>query len=263
MKEGSIRFRTLTLIAAGGCMAFTVSMMGQVQTKTDVTHGAPTHHVKVDRGEVVYVDGNDVVFKMENGQVEHVTVSDNATATVDGKEITVHDLKPGMKLEKTITTTTTPRVVTTVKTVQGKVFHVTPPNSVILTLEDGTNHQFKIPKGQRFNVNGQDTDAWGLKKGMMVSATSVTEVPETVVAQQVQRTGQAPPPPATPPMQAVLLIERSEPVAAAPTAEPAQTAAAEPAPAKLPKTGSTVPLFGLLGMLSLGASYCVRRLRLS
>jgi LPXTG-motif cell wall-anchored protein len=246
-------------------MAFTVSMMGQVQTKTDVQHAAPSHQVKVERGEVVYVDGNDIVVKMDDGQIRHVTVPDNVTATVDGKQVTVHDLKPGMKLEKTITTTTTPRVVTTVKTVQGKVFHVTPPNSVILTLEDGTNKQFKIPKGQRFNVNGQDTDAWGLKKGMMISATSVTEVPETVVAQQIQRTGQAPPPPATPPMQAVLLIERPEPVAAAPAAapEPAQTAAAEPAPAKLPKTGSTVPLFGLLGMLSLGASYFVRRLRLS
>ena len=48
---------------------------------------------------------------------------------------------------------------------------------MILTLEDGTNQQFKIPNGQKFMVNGQMTDAWGLKKGMTVSATKVVEEP--------------------------------------------------------------------------------------
>lgn len=246
-------------------MAFAVNMMGQVQTETSVKHGTPTQEVKVDRGEVVYVDGNDLVIKMEDGKIEHVTVPDNVTATVDDKELTVHDLKPGMKLERTITTTTTPRVVTTVKTVTGKVFHVTPPNSVILRLADGTNQQFNIPKGQKFNVNGQETDAWGLKKGMTVSATAITEVPETVVAQEIKRTGQAPPPPATPPMMAVLLIERRVVPASEP--EPVSTASAapaeEPAPAELPKTGSIVPLLGLLGTLFLGASFGIKLLRKS
>jgi hypothetical protein len=43
--------------------------------------------------------------------------------------------------------------------VTGKVWRVSPPNSVILTLEDGTNQSFNIPKGQKFNVDGQETDA--------------------------------------------------------------------------------------------------------
>jgi hypothetical protein len=46
--------------------------------------------------------------------------------------------------------------------VTGKVWHVTPQNSVILSLQDGTNQSFKIPKGQKFTVNGQQTDAFGL-----------------------------------------------------------------------------------------------------
>ncbi len=263
MNSDSRHIRLLCVVAVGGCMAFAVNMLGQVESKTSVEHATPTHQVKVERGEVVYVDGNDLVVKMEDGEIRHVTVPDNVTATVDGKEVTVHDLKPGMKLERTITTTTTPRVVTTVKTVTGKVFHVTPPKSVILTLENGTNQQFNIPKGQKFNIGGQETDAWGLKKGMMVSATAITEVPETVVTQEIKRTGQAPPPPPTPPMMAVLLIAR--PVA--PAAEPVSTASAapaeEPAPAQLPKTGSIVPLLGLLGMLSLGASFGMRLLRKS
>jgi hypothetical protein len=39
--------------------------------------------------------------------------------------------------------------------VTGKVWHVSPPSSVILTLEDGTNQSFKIPKGQKFTSMGK------------------------------------------------------------------------------------------------------------
>src|SRR3974390_3723850 len=100
-----------------------------------------------------------------------------------------------MKLEKTVTTTNTPQTITTVQTVTGKVWHVNPPNSVVLTLEDGTNQQFTIPKDQKFNVDGQMTDAWGLKKGMTVSATKVVEEPAKSVHVQQQLSGSMPPPP--------------------------------------------------------------------
>ena len=52
-----------------------------------------------------------------------------------------------MKLQRTITTTTTPQLVTTVQTVTGTVWHVTPPNSVILRLENNTNQAFKNSQG--------------------------------------------------------------------------------------------------------------------
>jgi hypothetical protein len=90
------------------------------------------------------------------------------------------------------------------------------------------------------------TDAWGLKKGMKVEAQRVTEVPETVVAQEVHRTGSAPPPPA--PRQDVPILV----VIAQPAPPPIETAAAEPTPTKLPKTASDLPLIGLLG-----AFFCV------
>ena len=41
--------------------------------------------------------------------------------------------------------------------------------------------------------------AWGIKEGMNISATAVTETPETVVSQEVVRTGIAPPPKHDPP----------------------------------------------------------------
>lgn len=233
------------------CLAFVVSMSAQVKTETETTAGAGTKSVQVLKGEVVYVNGNDLVVKMEDGTIRHATVPDSARATVDGKEVGVHDLQPGMKLEKTIVTTTTPKVVTTTQTVTGKVWHVSPPSSVILTLEDGTNQQFKIPKGQKFNVEGQMVDAFGLKKGMKVSATKVVEVPVTEVEKQAKITGSMPPPPPAPPADQPIIIAQAEPTPA-PAAE---------APKELPKTSSPLPLIGLLGFLSLVSSLGLKAVR--
>jgi hypothetical protein len=186
-------------------LAFTAS--AQVKTETKVEESAASQTVKVETAEVVYISGNDLIVKTDDGELRHFPdVSDDKTVTVAGKELTVHDLKPGMKLQRTTITSTTPRMITTVKTVTGKVWRVSPPNSVILTFEDGTNQPFSIPKGQKFNVDGQETDAWGLKEGMNISATAVTETPETVVSQEVKRTGTMPPPTLLPPRQGATLL---------------------------------------------------------
>jgi LPXTG-motif cell wall-anchored protein len=248
-----------SLLGAGiVCVAFASAMLSQEASKTETKQGPGSSQVQVERGEVVYVSGNDLVVRMESGEVRHVTVPDSARATVDGKQLSVHDLKPGMKLQRTITTTTTPRTVTTVRTVSGKVWQVSAPNSVILTLADGTNKQYKIPKGQKFMIDGQEKTAFDLRKGMNVSATVVTAVPETVVAQQRKVTGSAPPPPPTPPAEGALLIETPAP---APVAAAPAPSAPEPPPASLPKTGSVMPLIGLLGLLCSGLSIGLRMLR--
>ena len=62
-------------------------------------------------------------------------------------------------------TNRTKHLSTTVKTVKGRVWHVNPPHTVILVLEDGSSQRFEIPEGQRFKVEGQTVDAWGLKTG--------------------------------------------------------------------------------------------------
>ncbi len=253
---------TPTLLAAGTFSLFAVAMCAQVQTESTTKAGQGTKEVKVERAEVVYVSGNDLVVKMEDGEIRDIpNVSESARVTVDGKEVGIHDVKPGMKLEHTITTTTTPRVVTTVQTVTGKVWHVTPPNSVILTLEDGTNQRFTIPPGQKFTVEGQQTDAFSLKKGMRISATKVVEVPETVVEHERTLTGKMPPPPPAPPADTpILVVVMQHPPA--PAAEAGtEVAKAEPAPGELPKTGSLAPLIGLLGLVSLTLSFGIGVLR--
>lgn len=240
----------LVLMVGAICLAFALSTSAQVTTETTTTKGHAAKEVNVERGEVVSVEGNDLVIKMENGEIRHFpNVPESARATVDGKELGIHDLHPGMKLQRTITTTTTPKTVTTVQSVTGKVWHVSPPTTVILTLENGQNQQFKIPKGQKFTVDGKETDAWGLKKGMEISATKIVEVPMTVAEQQARVTGTRPTPPPAPPADVPILI-----------AEAAPPAPAE-APAELPKTGSLIPLLGMLGLLSVGISFGLRILR--
>ncbi|MGA7293158.1 MAG: LPXTG cell wall anchor domain-containing protein [Terriglobales bacterium] len=249
---------TLLLAVGAVCMAFTLNISAQVQTKTSTAGHKATIVTKVERGEVVYVSGNDLVVKMEDGTLRNFNnVPESARITVDGKQLGIHDLKPGMKLQRTITTTSVSKTITTVQSVTGKVWAVNPPLSVILTLADGSNQQFKIPKNQKFNIDGQMVDAWGLKKGMTISATKIVEVPEVVESQHRSVTGTmpapvvaaAPPPPPPPPDVPILVavVEVPEP----------------PAPAELPKTGSTLPLIGLLGLLSLASSLGLRAARKS
>ena len=244
------------LVGGAVCLASFWPAAAQVQSSKTVVHGDPTHEVTVERGEVVYVSGSNVVVKLDNGELKHFNnVSDSVTVTVDGKQLNVHQLKPGMKVEKQTITTTTPKVITTVETVTGKVYHVAPPNSVILTLENGENQRFTIPNGQKFMVNGQPTDAFALRKGMVVSAQRVTEVPEVVITQQVKRTGKMPPPPPAPKEDIPILVAAAPP-APAPAAAPAEQAAST-----LPKTASQLPLIGLLGLVLCGISLASTLLR--
>ncbi len=261
MKLGARWIKSGFLLATGTLgLAFAVQTGAQVQTTTATTAGQSSHTVTVNRGKVYAVDGNDLIVEMEDGTFEHFPdVPESARATVDGKQLGIHDLKPGMMLQRTIITTTTPMTVTTIQTVTGKVWHVTPPTSVILTLEDNTNQEFKIPKDQKFNVDGQMVDAFALRKGMKVSATKIVEVPTVSSSQRQRVTGTAPPAapapqkgeapaaaptevatqpqhvtgtiPPPPPPDAPLLVAEGEPT---PVPAETETPAAPAAPASVP-----------------------------
>jgi len=232
-----------------------VNIASAQTTSTSVQKGATSTSTEVRRGEVVYVSGNELVVKMEDGQTKHFTIPESGRFSVDGRQLSVHELTPGMKLTQRITTTTVPQTITTVRSVSGTVWHVTAPTSVILTLPDGTNKQFKVPQGVKFTIDGQEKTVFDLRKGMKVTATAITQVPETLISRQTTVTGRAPavaaaPPPEMPPAQEVgtLLVETTTPVKQ--PAQPDTIASAEPAPKKLPKTASPVPLLGLLGALA-------------
>ena len=233
-------------------------------TSTSTTSQSGPAHVttEVRSGEVVYVSGNDLVVRTQDGQLKNFVVPEDFKFNVNGQDMTVHDLKPGMKLTRTITTTSTPHTVQTVRTIQGKVWYVNPPKKVILNLPDGTNKEYTVPGGTQFDINGEKKDVFSLKKGMQVSATVITESPEERMNSTSTVTGeaqQAPPPvqptPETPAIVGVLLVEAAPPT---PREAPQQTAEN-----KLPSTASNVPLIGLLGLLSLGVWGSMRIMRSS
>lgn len=244
------------------CVAFTLGLGAQVETRTSTAEGKTTYITNVARGEVVAVSGNNLIVKMADGSMRNIEdVPESARVTVDGKQLGIHDLQPGMKLQRTITTATTPMTITTVQSVTGKVWHINPPLSIILTLEDGQNQQFKIPKDQKFLVDGKMIDAFGVRKGMTVTATKIVEEPAVVVTQKKTVTGQAAPKAAEiqliPPADVPILIAEGEevPVPTA-TSEPGATPAAGTEPAA-PEAGggfSTMWLIVLLGLLVLAGA---------
>src|SRR5579862_5792325 len=86
------------------CIVFAGLSIAQVQTEKNTTVGPASKDVTVERGEVVLVNGNDLVVKMEDGTIRHIyNVPESARVTVDGRQLGIHDLKPGMKLQRTIT----------------------------------------------------------------------------------------------------------------------------------------------------------------
>ena len=255
MNSSSVMRRSLVNVARIACFIFAVPTFAQVQSNTMTTSGPSTQTVHIESGEVVSVQGNDLFVKMADGTLrDFPNIPASAKVDVDGKQLSVSELQPGMKLQRATVTTTTPQIVTTVETVTGKVFHVSPPNSVILRMENGENQSFKIPKGQKFMVDGAETDAFGLKKGMTVSATKIVETPVTSVSQHRQVSG------TLPAAEPVLIAKES------PTPEETVTASHEAgttttASAALPKTASGWPLVGILGLLFISASLGLALLR--
>jgi hypothetical protein len=244
------------LLAAGVlCTSLTGVLNAQVETATNTTDGQAMKSAKIERGEVVYVSGHDLVVKKDDGKLVHfANVPDSFKVNVDGQELGIHELKPGMKLERTTVTSVTPRTVVNVESISGKVWHVSPPNTVILTTDNGKNQRFTLPSDAKITVNGQLADAWGLKKGMIISATRVTESSETVVSEETRVSGTLP-------------LAANEPIlfamVVAPTNPATPALASATVPAELPETGSLLPLVGLMGLLALGSFVVLRTTRSS
>jgi hypothetical protein len=222
----------------------------QDATTTSVQPGTPTLETAVRNAQVVYVEGNDLVLKLEDGKVEHLRVPDSDVFTIDGRDVSVHDLTAGTRLSQTITTATTPHYVNSVQTIKGKVWHVNAPNTVIVSLPDGKNHIFRVPPHAKFYVNGEPRSVHDLRTGMTFEATIVTDDTHTVVSQNKTMVGQAPPPP-LPRLVGVLLFPTLRELVPEPTPVGTVTAEHAWAQATLPQTASPLPLMALLGLMAL------------
>lgn len=217
---------------------------------------------------MVFVEGSDLAVKMSSGDIRHFSIPAGQMATIDGAEMPLRNVKPGTKLNATVTTSGVPVTQRTVTMVSGKVWYAAPP-TVIVTMPDGTNKMYKAKNSPdaKFMVNGKPATVFELRKGMNVQAERVTEEPMVQVSRDARVTGSAPPAPTT---VASAVPSTPAPVAAAPAPRPAPAPApapvaraAEPTPAKLPKTGSPIPAMGLLGGLLTAAGLALRYARRS
>jgi LPXTG-motif cell wall-anchored protein len=156
--------------------------------------GAPlaqTTTVETRNFEVIAVDGNKLVVRDERGTNE-LTVPQDFRFTVDGKSMAVSDLKPGMKGQATVTTTTTvkPVVITEVK--EGEVLRA---SSVSVTVRgaDGQTRRFTQgeldQRGIQIVKDGRPVRVADLRRGDKLSATIVTAgAPVVLTAQEVEAT---------------------------------------------------------------------------
>src|SRR5262245_33097045 len=105
---------------------------------------------EVRSGTVTSVQGNHLVVKMSTGEEKEFDVPEDFRFTVDGKELSVHELKPGTQLTRTITTTTEPKTVYTTTVKNGTVWHAQ-GDTVIITGADGKNRQYNnVPDWIKF-----------------------------------------------------------------------------------------------------------------
>ncbi|MGE5346935.1 MAG: LPXTG cell wall anchor domain-containing protein [Acidithiobacillales bacterium] len=241
----SRKFRLLLgiglLTAAAGVAA------AQVGSKTTTTMGESTKATatRTVHAEIIDVSGNTVIAKTAEGTREY-KVPEGFKFQMDGKDIGVEELKPGMKVTATITTTTTVTPVTVTEVRQAEVLAVSgtaiivrgPQGNRMWTGKDVAERNIKIFR------EGKEVGIADLKVGDRLTATIVSQKPPQRVSEQK--------------VKAMVHGEAAAP-APAPAAEAAPAPAPAPAPAaeapakKLPKTASQVPLVGLAGVLSLFA----------
>jgi LPXTG-motif cell wall-anchored protein len=232
------------------------------KTTTEKLKGESTVTTQQISGTVVMVEGNDLLVRMSTGGFRNFNVPESRKFIVDGRELSVHELQPGTKLTATTTTTTTPVTERTTTIGSGKVWWVS-GNTVVLTLPNNENKMYKVQDSYRFTVNGEKASVHDLKKGMVISAQKIVEEPKTEIASNTEVTGHAPPPPEAKPVVAEAPAPAKPEAAPTPTPAPAPAEVAEAKPPEaLPKTGSSVPLLGVLGLLFTGSALCIRKHRL-
>ena len=191
--------------------------------------------------EVLAVDGNRLVYRDQRGTHE-ITVPNDFRMNVDGKQMAVKELKPGMKGSATVTTTTTITPVTVTEVKQAVVVSST-PTSVLIRGTDGVQRRFTQSeldkRGIEIFKDGQLVRVRELNPGDQLTATIVSSQPPTIVTETEVDAKMAQAKAAPAPAKAEPAPAKAEPAPA--KAEPAAPAAAPPAAAP-PVVASTTPV---------------------
>jgi hypothetical protein len=231
----------LTVSASALCQPAPAAPPAPAATTTTTT--------TVRSGVVVFVSGNTLITKESDGVTRQHNVPDGYFFQMNGKNVTLADLKPGDKITATITETRTVEPVTVTQVLKGTVVESS-MGSILVKNQKGKliKYSSKDEQGRDVTIyqNGQQVKLSDLKAGDQLTATIVSRYPPQVSTMREVTSKVTPAPPAPAPAQVA---------AAEPPPAPA------PKPAKLPKTASPLPLVGLLGGLLIGAGAGLRLLR--
>jgi hypothetical protein len=223
--------------------------------------------------EVLAVNGNDLDVRLPEGTKE-LNVPDDFRFTVNGQQLSVHQLKVGMKGTATITTRTTLVPVTVTEIKNGTVVVKSSAGIIVRTAEGVKSFsQSDVDKrGVKIVRDGKFVEVAELREGDRLSATIITSLPPKVMTDKEVNATLAAAPAATRSAASSSASTRSAAPAAAPApaattarAEPpasrAQASTSAPAAKTLPKTASSWPLVALASLLSLamGLALTVRR----
>ena len=184
----------LTAIAAGSTMVLVSGVAQQQlpQTTRESIKGKTAVNTEQLKGTVEYVEGNHLVVRTADGNIREFNVPESRKFTIDGRDLTVHDLKRGTQLSATVTTTTTSVTDRTTTVGTGTVWWVA-GKTVIITLPNGENRTYTVEDSFKFNVEGNKTaNVSDLKKGMKISAEKIVEEPRTEIVSNTVVTGRAP-----------------------------------------------------------------------
>ena len=219
--------------------------------------------------EVLAVDGNTLVVSLPEGTRE-LTVADDFRFTVNGQQLSVQQLKVGMKGTATVTTRTTVTPVTVTEVKDGTVRH-SMGTTIIVQTDQGYRSftQSEIDKrGIKIMRSGKPALVSDFRPGDKLTATIITSRPPQVLTeQQVNATLAAAAPAgggaaARPAGAAPAASAASAPAAKSASASAAAAPAGSGGAARtLPKTASSWPLVGMVSVLSLalGLGLTIRR----
>lgn len=138
-------------------------------------------------GEVVAVRGNNLIVRGPDGATE-LSVSDDFRFDMDGQQLSVHQLKPGMKLTALIKTTDYPLQLTVTEVRNAQVVYTIGNSLVVRTQDDGQYRRFTSTQMKDMDLvvykDGQAIAPSTLRKGDVITAVVVTKLPPAVLTQQ-------------------------------------------------------------------------------
>ncbi len=233
------------------CLTVGVTLAQQTATTTETK-----------KFQVISVDGNQLVVKLPEGTKE-LTVPDDFRFNVDGKTLSVQELKPGMSGTATITTKTTSVPVSVTEVKNGTVMQAS-GSTIIVRTDQGFRSftQGDIDKrGVKIMRDGKPAQISDFHANDRLTATIITTKPPQVMTEKEVQATLAKSAPAGAPIAASPTPATAAASAAVPT--PTGTTAADAAPKRLPKTASPLPVLGLVGLASLvaGLGLTARRRR--